>query len=70
MKGLSGVQGTPRKGFPFHLPPTQGPKPRSWGSPVLLNSEEAPHKYTKHVIKDPFNNRQLIAKVAKKAVGV
>jgi hypothetical protein len=35
-----------------------------------LNSEEAPHKYTKHVIKNPFNNRKDIAKVAKKAVGV
>jgi hypothetical protein len=35
-----------------------------------LNSEEAPHKYTKHVIEDPFNNRKDIAKVAKKAVGV
>jgi len=35
-----------------------------------LNSEGAPHKYTKHVIKDPFNNRKVIAKVAKSAVGV
>jgi hypothetical protein len=35
-----------------------------------LNSEEAPHKYTKYVIKDPFNNRKDIAKVAKKTVGV
>nr|QVG61589.1 hypothetical protein [Rhizoctonia sp.] len=35
-----------------------------------LNNEEAPHKYTKHVIKDPFNNRKDIAKVAKNAVGV
>lgn len=35
-----------------------------------LNSEGAPHKYTKHVIKDPFNNRKDIAKVAKNAVGV
>jgi len=34
-----------------------------------LNSEGAPHKYTKYVIKDPFNNRKDIAKVAKNAVG-
>jgi len=34
-----------------------------------FNSEGAPHRYTKHVIKDPFNNRKDIAKVAKNAVG-
>jgi heme/copper-type cytochrome/quinol oxidase subunit 1 len=33
-----------------------------------LNSEGAPHKYTKYVIKDPFNNRKYIAKVAKNPV--
>ena len=36
---------------------------------LSLNSEEAPHKYTKYVIKDSFNNRKDIAKVAKNAVG-
>lgn len=35
-----------------------------------LNFNKAPHRYTKHVIKDPFNNRDRIAAIAKKAVGV
>jgi GIY-YIG catalytic domain len=33
-------------------------------------NKEAPHKYIKHIIIDPFNNRKLIANVAKKATGV
>lgn len=35
-----------------------------------LDPNKAPHRYTKHVIKDPFNNRDSIAAIAKKAVGV
>jgi hypothetical protein len=35
-----------------------------------LNPNKAPHGYTKYVIKDPFNNRDSIASIAKKAVGV
>jgi len=33
-------------------------------------NNKAPHKYTKHIIYEPFKNRKHIAKVAKKAVGV
>lgn len=35
-----------------------------------LDPNKAPHRYTKHVIEDPFNNRDSIAAIAKKAVGV
>lgn len=34
------------------------------------NNGSSPHNYKKYVIKDPFNNRHLIAKYAKNAVGV
>lgn len=40
------------------------------GNKNQLEPNKAPHRYTKHVIKDPFNNRDSIAAVAKKAVGV
>jgi len=35
-----------------------------------IDPKKAPHKYTKHVIEDPYNNRKSIALIAKKAVGV
>lgn len=35
-----------------------------------LDPNKAPHRYTKHVIIDPSNNRDSIAAIAKKAVGV
>lgn len=35
-----------------------------------LDPNKAPHRYTKHIIKDPFTNRNSIAAIAKKAVGV
>lgn len=35
-----------------------------------FNGKKSPHKYTEYTIKDPFNNRDRIAAVAKKAVGV
>jgi len=35
-----------------------------------LDPNKAPHRYIKYVIKDPFNNRDRIAAIAKKAVGV
>lgn len=35
-----------------------------------LDPNKAPHRYTKHIIKDPFINRNSIAAIAKKAVGV
>lgn len=34
------------------------------------DTNKAPHRYTKHVIIDPSNNRDSIAAIAKKAVGV
>lgn len=40
------------------------------GNKNQLDPNKAPHRYTKHVIKDPFNNRDSIAAIAKKAVGV
>jgi hypothetical protein len=36
----------------------------------FIDPKKAPHKYTKHVIEDPYNNRKSIALIAKKAVGV
>ena len=40
------------------------------GNKNQLDPNKAPHRYTKYVIKDPFHNRDHIAAIAKKAVGV
>lgn len=40
------------------------------GNKNKLDPNKAPHRYTKYVIKDPFHNRDRIAAIAKKAVGV
>ena len=42
----------------------------SHGNKNQLDPNKAPHRYTKYVIKDPFHNRDHIAAIAKKAVGV
>lgn len=70
------ISAPPRKGrspeitqMVFSAPKFAAVRPKAKAIPETSDSQ-SPHNYKKYVIKDPLNNRLLIAKYAKNAVGV